>query len=205
MKRRSLLGGIGAFAAGLVVSGKHRDALADDDEQLPWMGRAAKKMPRWRANVAGPVLLSRDATAVTVANSTTETDLLSYAIPAGMLGSDHAVRLRLVGDYHNNSGSDKTFTFRIKLGSTTIASQANMLTTSATVKGFHFEFELNQIAVNSQLGAGTMFDWSNLAVHLQGTAAEDEDTELTFAVTVQISGAHASADCHKYFAQLELL
>lgn len=69
--------------------------------------------------VVSPVL-AQSAQPLTVLDTSTPTDLLSYSIPAGRLTTDHALRVRMGGTYVNNSASPRIYTVAITLGGTTL-------------------------------------------------------------------------------------
>lgn len=60
-------------------------------------------------------------TDVTVANTTTETDLISYLVPANTLGTNNAIRIRVIISSIKNAGPGAgTITFRVKFGNGTL-------------------------------------------------------------------------------------
>lgn len=219
MRRRSLLGIIGAFAAGALPFG-HHEALAD-------------RGPRYVPNKKGfvdltvlPFVLTRDATEVVVANTTTETELFGYEIPPNYLAGDHAVRLQLVGTQKNDTvvATENTLRWRVKLGSTTLwdsTGQNSAGDGGAYEAPWRFDLTITETGVAEQMltgaawvvqttatppttGAGSLTGGANV-VTLYGTSAEDETTALTLSVTVENSVADPDINCTKRFASLELL
>jgi len=97
-------------------------------------------------------VLSRDASEQTVSNSTTETTVFTYTVPAGTMGTSQQLRFIAYGTYLNNSGSDGGITWRLKLGGTTFATLGiTPLTTSASNRGWVLEgYISNQGAANAQ-------------------------------------------------------
>lgn len=176
-------------------------------------------MPRWRANVAGPVLLSRDATTVTVANTTDETTLFTYTVPAGMFGSDHALRLQMGGVLHNSDQDNTDFVFKIKLGATTLWNATITRSNNALELPWRIDIQICQVGGNSQMLVGSMMFSMTTAITtglgaiaaapqggpIYGTASEDEETDLTLAVTVDIGVADADSYVKKFYSVLELL
>ncbi len=58
---------------------------------------------------------------MTVNNTTTETNLVSYTVLANTLGTDKALRLRVYGDWLQNTGADRgLLQFKLKYGGTTL-------------------------------------------------------------------------------------
>ncbi len=67
------------------------------------------------ANV--PLVLFREPTLVTIANSTAETNIFNQTIPGGAMGTNRMLCVKIFGDRRNNSGATETpGTFRIYLG-----------------------------------------------------------------------------------------
>ncbi|KKL84405.1 hypothetical protein LCGC14_1965070, partial [marine sediment metagenome] len=53
----------------------------------------------WNASHVGAVeILDRDLTQIDVANNAAETSIYSFSIPAGAMGADGGIRLKLTGD-----------------------------------------------------------------------------------------------------------
>lgn len=90
--------------------------------------------------------LQRQGLITGITNSATETDILNYTIPGGLLGTNKALRITL-GGRMNSTTAGETNRTRIKLGGTTIYEDGT--TTSITgTKAFTIEFTLQ--ANNSQ-------------------------------------------------------
>jgi len=90
-----------------------------------------------------------------IVSSTTETDLLAYSVPAGTLGTDKAVKVVILADHLNNSGSARTFTLKIKYGATTMFSDASCsIPSGATRRPITIEFIL--FAKNSTTSQGVV-------------------------------------------------
>lgn len=64
-------------------------------------------------------VLNSVTTDTNVVDTTTETDIYRYSVPANTLGSSRALRLTLYGRYQNNTGANRTFTIKAKYGATT--------------------------------------------------------------------------------------
>lgn len=216
MKRRNVLGMIGALGASVIGLAGHGSAEADDE---PQQKRRAGRVTRFYRPLGASLVLARDATEVQVVDTTDETDLLSYTIPAGALGTDSAVRLMLAGTHKNNSGGSVDFRIRIKLGATTLFDDIFTRSDDAADYPSHLDLTVAQVAVNTQFAYGAMTFASatgptagrgDLASApgggpIQGDAAEDEATDLTLAVTVEMDTADPDANFTKYYATLELL
>lgn len=175
------------------------------------------------ATTTNPVrILDRDVAVATVTNTTTETTVYSFSIVGGTLGSTKALRLTLIGDYLNDSGSSRDLTLRVKLGATTVFAgvPTASLTTSATRRPVRLMCEISALnATNAQVAAGSMFVGNNIGVSgtggvaasggdLLGVAtgiAEDSTGTLAIAVTAQHSFADATTTFRAHTVQLELL
>lgn len=63
-------------------------------------------------------VVDKDVTVQDVVNTTTETTVYSFTVPGGTLSTNRALRLTLIGDYLNNTGSSQDFQFKLKYGGT---------------------------------------------------------------------------------------
>jgi len=160
---------------------------------------------------ARPYVLARPLNVV-VANTTSESDLVSVTVPGGALGTTRTLRAVLNCDYLNNSGSDRTFTLRIKLGSTTLYDAITIaLPAAATRRAVRAVIEISNIASAAVQAIGGFVIISNTTAPTAGIGqlttdeipaqtpignasggAEDTSTNKTFAVTVQHSAADAN-------------
>lgn len=152
--------------------------------------------------------LNVTTTDVTIANTTTETNILSYSVAGGVLSTNNAIRVTM----HINSlvagqatGTD-TFTFRFKYGGTTLTSQ--VITPVSGVTGTYIgkvEFIIAGAGTTSSqngshvvsLTSGSMIANGNLGRYYysdsaQGTSAIDSTTSQTLLVTGQYGSANAS-------------
>lgn len=73
----------------------------------------------WRKLAIGGLLDSKTS-ATTVVNTTTETAIYSYTIPAGTVRANDALRLFLLGSYYNDSAAGRTLRVRVKLAGATV-------------------------------------------------------------------------------------
>lgn len=64
----------------------------------------------------GFVLLQRNVDVVDVVNTTAEVVVLAFGLNGGSLGTNKGLWIRLWGDYRNETGGGRTFTFQVKLG-----------------------------------------------------------------------------------------
>lgn len=160
-----------------------------------------------------------------VVSTVTETDLLnsSVTIGAGVLGTDRMLRAVLIGDYLNNSGANRTFTLKVKLGATTLFQDDSVsLTAGATRRPWRIEFELANLgAPNSQFlfgkvdlgintapttGIGDLYtNDMNGPWGTSGTAAVDTSSAQALAVTVTHSAADANLSMRLKYAVVEVI
>jgi hypothetical protein len=177
-------------------------------------------------------VLDRDVTLVEVVNTTTETTVYTFELPANTLGTDRMLRLTLLGDTLHNSGLGPVKTVRVKLGATTVATC--MATHTGDSSGTHrAPFRLvaeisgagaldAQVALaklwdpllGSPAAAGWMSGASSAALtgslgtlfqSGHNAVAEDSTEALTLAVTVQWPIPSASISARVHVVQLELL
>lgn len=168
------------------------------------------------------VVHDRDVTTTAVANTTTETTVYSKSIVGGVLSTNKAVRLSIIGDYLNNSGSDSNFRVRVKYGATTVFDSGDAaMTASANTRGFKLDFMLSALnATNAQVGSCTVVianASSATAGHASGSdvfitlsethagVAEDSTAAKTLLVTLQHGTAAATITANAYIAFLEYL
>lgn len=71
-------------------------------------------------------------------NTTTETRLIAalYNLTGGTIASGHIVNISCTGTVLNNTGSDVSYTLRIKVGAVTLVTQTFTVTTNATARAF---------------------------------------------------------------------
>lgn len=182
---------------------------------------------KWNSLVG---VYERSTSAVDVVSSAAETDLYSKSILAGHLSSDRMLRLTLLGDYLNNSGSTQTITLRFKYGATTmfgdvasVATGANrypllIVAHIAVLGATNSQWLAGSIALGSPLagsvagrgdidgGMDPNANWSGSSLFaFDGSAAEDSTAAKTLAVTAQHGASNANLSIRKHYAALELL
>jgi hypothetical protein len=150
------------------------------------------------------------ATDFVLVNSTDDTVVFSGTIPAGTLQKDTILGFTFGGVLFNNSGSARTYTFTIKLGSTVMYKDTTAaIAASATLKYAIFGSGLlggnnGTSAQNlngfmkSGLGTATTgtggleLDEITSNTPLAGVASEDASSELTFQILIQLPYASAN-------------
>ena len=102
-----------------------------------------------------------DPTDVTVIATTTLTSIYSVSLPAGSMGLDRVVRVRIVGDYINNTGFGRGLTIQISLGATVLyrgITSSNAIVASGIRRGSFLDFYLvNRDDADLQIGGGRFF------------------------------------------------
>jgi hypothetical protein len=138
---------------------------------------------------------------VTVASSTSETDLLSYTVPANLLGTGNILEFKLfVSDFAISD--TKTATFKLKYGGTTIATITYTQPNGVNVTRLKLNGAVYASGASAQEGSiEAIASQNNLQVGANncmgmdtqvGTAAEDSTGALDLKVTVQFNNNSAS-------------
>lgn len=154
--------------------------------------------------------IDTDSAAVTVSNTTAETSIYSYSLPANTLGTEGILRIVVSGTYLNNSGANRTQTVRFKYGGTTMINvTSGNIATSATTGTFTYTFYLMAHgATNVQQAwfTGTHESGTGVKVILDdgGTAAVDSTSSQTIDVTVDSSAATATQTLIRRLATINM-
>lgn len=168
-------------------------------------------------------LLTRLVTETNLVSSTTETDILAYTVAAGTLGTDKAIRVMIKADYQNNSGSNRTFTLKLKYGATTMYSSATpsfatsadryvcrfefilFAKNSATAQGLHGSVKIGDDST-ATIGLGNLNGNATSSQDIQGVdAAENSAVGKTLSVTIQHSASASTISFRRKYASVELL
>ena len=133
------------------------------------------------------------------------------------------LRLSLICDYLNNSGTTKFFTIKVKYGATTLYSDTmNTITANASRAPLYLVFLL---AANNATNAQVLGGYMNLAdpggaasgigdfaddeimahTAVGGSATEDSTGALTLDITITHSESDANASFRRHVATLELV
>jgi hypothetical protein len=168
-------------------------------------------------------LHARDASTVDVTNTTTETTIFSYAVPANELGTARKLRCEMGGDYLNNNGVASTLRLRLKYGGTTIFDDIVAVSSvSATRRPWYLMLSL---CANGAAGAQSLFGFMLLGTAggataglgdidtdevesmapFFGTSAVDSTVSQTLEVTATWSTANAGLSLRRFHAGLERL
>lgn len=144
--------------------------------------------------VSGPYrALDVDRSEFSYANSTSETDLYSFTIPGGTLGTDRAVRMYLEMFLFNNSGVTVTVTWRIYYGGSSLASVAGSIATSTAYRYVPFTYLLKgNGATNAQLARSGSIRANTDAI--VSTFAIDSTIDKIMKITSQFDTANANVE-----------
>jgi hypothetical protein len=113
---------------------------------------------------AGPTTLSSITSTVSFSNSTAANTLLTYSVPAGLLGTTRAVELVLFGDFTNNTGGSVTLELAGTYGGSTFFDiQPFSLGSNATARTW-------EIRALLQAHGATNAQFSTSAVRLDGAS-----------------------------------
>lgn len=143
-----------------------------------------------------PIVVARGNSDLQVINTTTETEILEYTVPANFLSGDHGFRVTLDFFTLNNSGGSLNYQLRIKLGATTMWDSGTLGATdpgAATENNYRLQFEVmakNSDAIQELFGRDP-----NSSSAIYGEATEDGTTDLVLAVTVDLATADAAFEC----------
>lgn len=184
-----------------------------------WIGKHLKAQIGSTVTTSEQVV-DKVVTDLTVANTLTQTDIYSKSIPGGLLGADGVLRLRITGEYKNNSGSTVGVQFRGYFGATLFFDSTSFtVTTGATPRSFEAIFEISARggsaaqqtakgaielgAVGSSTGSAgapaTTLRATNAGLTLDSTAAQ------VLAVSVAHGTANSQISFIRHSATLELL
>ena len=168
-----------------------------------------------------PVTSVRDNTDVVISNTTSETALFTYTIPAGTLDGDHGVRVTIRGERVNVSGGTVIYTIRIKLGSTTIWEDSEGFINSSAQAPLLIEIELyaknsdaiqemdGRVSISQSVspstGLGGITSGGAVDAIIHGESTEDGTTDLDLVVTVEMDTADPAAIVTHRKSLVELL
>jgi hypothetical protein len=204
---------------------------------LAWPGETGEPGDYLVLAVAGPQdgssplpsceghVLARAGQATIFSNSTAEQTLFTHTIPGGLLRTDRALRLTTLVRYLNNTGASRTFTLRIKFGTTTLYDDvstawssstqdrpimlrltlANTGASNAQEMAFHLDSPAIGTITSTTAGLGDLATTPYALYFGGGSSTEDTTTDRTLTVTLQASNASTSHTATRRHATLELL
>jgi hypothetical protein len=138
-------------------------------------------------------------TSATTSATTAEASVASVSL-TGV--ANDVIRGRVVASVVNNSGASVTYTWRVKLGATTILTLSNALATNSAARTLIIDFAVNVISTTSQVaGAWMAIGFNNLGATISaanGTATETLSSAKTLDVTFQMSSSTGSPSAPQY-------
>ena len=175
-------------------------------------------------------VFQKTVTEIDVVNTITETDILNVSVPANTLGATGALRVTIVGDYLNNSGTARQVTFQVKFGASgsevaTFGEITTAVTTNSQRRPFRIEFTIfNKNATNSQgtegflhMGAAAVASVAGQGDFVSPSAefinasfvGANLTADTTAAMVLKVTCTHVLAavtiSCRKTFSLVELI
>jgi hypothetical protein len=201
--------------------------LADAAASATAAGRLRRngKLLTWHSGDGAQTLqgvIDRDVTTTDVVSTADETTVYSFSVPGGTLGTNRALRLKLIGDWLNTPGTN-SLTVRTKFGGTTLFSTAITVGANASRHALFYELMLSaHNATNAQVATLHYFEGgattagapptilgnagqSNTGVGVYNALAIDSTVAQTLEVTFQNGAADAGLSSRCLAVHLELL
>lgn len=176
-----------------------------------------------QTSAAVPVVLSREMTDIAVVNSTTETDIFNFSVPANAMSTNRMLYLQILLHFLKNDAASITFTVRLYFGGTVIFADDQVFAgSSANTHGLSLNYYIgNQGATNDQSGGGYALrrvlvnpttgiagDVSSALIAggplVPADGVIDTTAAATLRATLQMSVASATADFTRKMAILTL-
>jgi len=214
------------------MQGGGNDLTGVDEIALDNAGAAASATGRIRRNAGAltwhdgstagtiPIVLDRDVTTATVANTTAATTVYTFSVPANTLSTNRAIVVEAIGDVLSNAGTTPTLTVALTYGGTTFASAAisAVLTASANRRALLTRATLSaNNATNAQVGSGevtilepntvsgTLSSVFTCYVGMHNALTVDSTAAQTLAMTLTHNIADANISARVFTVQVMLL
>lgn len=184
-----------------------------------WLGKRIKTQFGSTVLTTGQVV-DKVISDTTVSNTVVQTNIYSYTVPAALLGTNGILRLRLTGEYKNNSGGSVGVQFRAFFGASLFYDNGSIsMATSANSRSFEAVFEIAVRGGSAAQQTGRGYVAIGAAGTATGTAAAPASAlaatnagltiDSTAAQVLAVTVAHGSANAQVSFtlrnATLELL
>lgn len=207
-----LLAATGANATARLAAGANFRSLIADSSKGSGLDYAGSTLT-----------LDADVTEAEVVNTTTETTVYTFTVPANRLGTTRALRLSLIADTLANDGGTPSITVRVKFGGTVIGVYTEALSSTANRFAWRIEALIAMAnATNAQRslvtylrGSGAVASAGNPpasytsipahAVQVNNGLAIDTTAAVELIVTVEWSAANANNSFRLFTAHLEVL
>lgn len=190
------LGGMAALVAGDIIVGSVYQCVYDGTDMVllnPSLGR----------------MLERSVTQIQTDTSTSEVEY-TFTLPAGLLGATQGVRAWLWGSMYNNSGGGINYTFKTKLGTTTVYTDTYGVNSSSSFGNVKLEIEVWNKTASTQTahstcqindpasGSSTNGASQTATIFHAYNSAITESTTGTVDVTISIQMDTSSANARFY-------
>jgi hypothetical protein len=142
-----------------------------------------------------------------LSSTSAEETLFTYSLAGGVLSTANGIRVSGLFETNQTSGGAMTYTFRLKYGSTTIAT-TTIITANASQGTYSYEaYILANAATNAQRAyakiVGLDSGGNNRQNISKGTATEDSTGALNVVLTVQASAASGTMDwCNRVIEKI---
>ncbi len=157
-------------------------------------------------------ILDRVTADTTVVNTTTETIIYTFSVPANIMSDDRKLRLQLLTEVTDNTGGGaQVLTVRLKFGATTLSTKTIGTSTGSTDVGYPIEgLVVNDGATNAQEAQLKVQRDSTSASNLvtsigRGSSSEDTTANVTLVVTIEWDIADPDLSITMNYASLELI
>lgn len=148
----------------------------------------------------GPGTVAILSAVVTVGpSSTTETDLISFTLPANRVKAGATYLIKLYGTHINNSGSSCDYTFRCKVGSTTVSGFAITKTSLVATLSLYVEFSLVFATVGASGNAMANGCGIMGAVVGGSTTSAGSTVDTTAAMVLKVTGQMSLSNANTQF------
>ena len=164
-------------------------------------------------------VLAEANTDVTVTNTSIETNVINYTVPANTLGSNGRLRLSVLGDVNNTSGATRAYRKRVYFGGTVIYGWQDNMSDAANVISGPDVIIVNRNATNSQ---AFQVVWNQVPVASAGNAlagapthqynsaswgtlTKDTTTGLAFVMSIEFDAGSSNLTYISHSWHLELL
>lgn len=154
--------------------------------------------------------LDTNSTVVTITNSSAETTVYTYAVSAGLLGTNKALTGVLTGTFLNNSGGGRNVQVRLKYGGQQIAIATMTMSASSTFAN-PFSVRFNLSAQNSATFQQAFLDviaqngLSSNEPTGSGTSTIDSTISQNLTITFQSDAATSAQVINKNLVVLNML
>jgi hypothetical protein len=189
------------------------DGLTNEDvidrhaDRVPFYDASAGANRKTAPKKLAVGVVDRVTNTALVENTTTETTVYSFSVPADHLGTHGCLRLSMICDVKNLSGSPQTIRVRVKFGgSTRIDDSTPTIASSSAIRNVQFKFELRNKGsaslqiMSAVLGIGApsaanagQGDWGSANEmdfrEMQAEHTADTTSPQTLEVTVELSAA----------------